>query len=91
MKKKAPPEKRMPTFKTDKEAERFVDTADLTEFDLSGFKPTQFEFERKDARVNMRLPEQLLSALKERAKQRGIPYQRFIREALERAVTPPRN
>lgn len=80
----------MPAFRSDREAERFVESADLTQYDLSTFKPTQFEFERKDARVNMRLPEQLLSALKERAKQRGIPYQRFIRETLERAVSPPR-
>lgn len=90
MKRKTPLKKRMPVLKSDEEAERFVDTADLTQYDLSTFKPMQFEFERKDARVNMRLPEQLLAALKERAKQRRIPYQRFIREALERAVLPPR-
>ena len=34
----------------------------------------------------MRLPQQLLDAVKEEAKRRGIPYQRFIREALERAT-----
>jgi predicted DNA binding CopG/RHH family protein len=34
----------------------------------------------------MRLPETLLKAVKERAQARGIPYQRFIREALEQAV-----
>jgi predicted DNA binding CopG/RHH family protein len=32
------------------------------------------------------MPEGLLKAVKERAKQRGIPYQRFIRETLERAL-----
>lgn len=90
MKKKTLLKKRMPVLKSDKEAERFVETADLTQYDLSAFKPTQFEFERKDARVNMRLPEQLLASLKEHAKRRRIPYQRFIREALERAVSPPR-
>ncbi len=79
--------KKIPTFKTDREAERFIDTADLSDYDLSGARPVRFEFEKKDARVNMRLPKPLLDALKERAKQRGIPYQRFIREALERAVT----
>ena len=36
--------------------------------------------------MNMRLPESLLKAVKERAAKRGIPYQRFIREALEEAV-----
>jgi predicted DNA binding CopG/RHH family protein len=35
----------------------------------------------------MRLPAQLLAALKDKAKQRGIPYQRFIREALEQAIS----
>ena len=79
--------KKIPTFKTDREAERFIDTTDLSDYDLSGARPVRFEFEKKDARVNMRLPKPLLDALKERARQRGIPYQRLIREALERAVT----
>jgi predicted DNA binding CopG/RHH family protein len=79
--------KPLPVLRTDEEAERFVEEADLTEYDLSGFKPVQFEFEKKAARVNMRLPETLLAAVKERARARGIPYQRFIREALERAVS----
>jgi len=79
--------KKIPTFRTDRQAERFIDTADLSDYDLSGAQPVRFEFEKKNARVNMRLPQPLLDALKERAKQRGIPYQRFIREALERAVT----
>lgn len=78
--------KKIPAFKTDKQAEAFVDTADLTQYDLSGAKPMRFEFERKAARVNMRLPEPLLGAVKKSAKERGIPYQRFIREALEQAV-----
>ncbi len=34
----------------------------------------------------MRLPEPLLAAVKQRARARGIPYQRFIREVLEQAV-----
>lgn len=42
--------KKLPVLKTDEEAARFVETADLTEYDLSDFKPTRFEFE-KDARV----------------------------------------
>lgn len=79
--------KKIPTLRTDQEAERFVDTADLSDYDLSGAQPVRFEFEKKSARVNMRLPQLLLDALKERAKQRGIPYQRFIRDALEKAVT----
>ena len=78
--------KKLPILKTDAQAERFVEAADLAEYDLSGFRPVRFEFEKKDARLNMRLPEPLLTALKARAKKRGIPYQRLVREALERAV-----
>jgi len=78
--------KKMPALRTDEEAEHFVETADLSEYDLSGFKPVHFEFAKKDERVNMCLPGDLLAAVKEKARMRGLPYQRFIREALERAV-----
>ncbi len=79
--------KTIPAFETDEEAERFVDTADLTQYDLSGAQPVQFEFERKDAQINMRVPRPLLDAVKASARARGIPYTRFIREVLEQAVT----
>ncbi len=79
--------KKIPTFATDEAAERFVATADLTAYNLSGFRPVRFEFAKKDARLNMRLPVALLNAVKARAKVRGIPYQRLIRETLEQAIT----
>jgi predicted DNA binding CopG/RHH family protein len=75
-----------PPIKTDEAAERFIDQADLTRFDLSRFRSMNFEFEKKTARVNMRLPEPLLRAVKAKAQTRGIPYQRLIREAIERAL-----
>jgi predicted DNA binding CopG/RHH family protein len=78
--------KKIPVFRTEEEAERFVAEADLADYDLSQFKPVRFEFEKKAARVNIRLPETLLNAVKARAEARGIPYQRFIREALEQAM-----
>ena len=78
--------KKVPTFKTDKEAERFVDTADLSKYDLSGLKPVRFEFEKKNAQLNMRVPKALLEAVKKHSSARGIPYTRFIREAVESAL-----
>ena len=78
--------KKIPTFKTDAEAEHFVDTADLSEYDLSGLTPVRFEFEKKTAQLNMRLPKSLLEAVKKRSSARGIPYTRFIREAVEMAL-----
>ena len=82
--------KAIPTFKTDREAEDFVATADLTAYDLSGGHFMRFEMKRKDKSVNLRLPEQLLEAVRSRAQDAGIPYQRFIRLALERAVQGPK-
>lgn len=78
--------KPLPGLTSDEEAERFVERADLTEYDLTRFQPARFEFERKTTQVNLRMPEGLLKAVKARARKRGIPYQRFIRETLERAL-----
>lgn len=78
--------KKFPRFETDEEAERFVDEADLSEYDFSGFKPMRFEIKRKDKQINIRMPEDMLDAVKARAKERNIPYQRFIREAIEQAL-----
>jgi predicted DNA binding CopG/RHH family protein len=82
--------KPIPTFKTDKQAEDFVANADLTDYDLSGGEVVRFELKRKDKSVNLRLPAQLLEAVQNRAKRVGVPYQRFIRMALERALHDPK-
>jgi predicted DNA binding CopG/RHH family protein len=78
--------KPIPDFKTDRAAEDFVAEADLTQYDLSGFQPVQFEFEKKGAQLNMRVPKPLLDAVKDRAKARGVPYTRYIRQLMERDV-----
>ena len=78
--------KRFPDFKSDEEAEQFVADADLSGYDFSDFRPTRFEYAKKTARINMRLSEALLDAVKQQAAARGLPYQRFIREVLEQAV-----
>lgn len=81
-----PSPKSVPVLTTDAEAEAFLDQ-DLSGLDFSQFKPLRFESLPKSARLTMRLPEPLIAALKAKAKARGIPYQRLIREALEREVT----
>jgi predicted DNA binding CopG/RHH family protein len=78
--------KTFPKLKTDKEAENFVRDADLTEYDFSGFKSMKFEFAHKSARINMRLPEDLLEQIKKIADRRAIPYTRLIRQILEAVV-----
>ena len=78
--------KKLPAFKSDRAAEQFVDKADLSQYDLSGGEFVRFELKPKDKSVNLRLPGQLLDAVRSRAKRAGLPYQRFIRMALEEAV-----
>ena len=78
--------KPIPTFKTDSEAEEFVAKADLSDYDLSGGQIVRFEMRPKDKAVSLRLPEKLLDAVRGAAKRQGVPYQRFIRMAVESAL-----
>lgn len=77
--------RKVPEFQSDEEAAAFLEQ-DLSDLDFAQFKPKHFEFERKTAQINMRLPKSLLDAVRERSAARGIPYTRFIREALEKAL-----
>ena len=77
--------RRVPRLRTDEEAEAFLDQ-DLSDLDFSQFKAGQLEYERKDARLTMRLPQPMLDAVKQQARARGIPYQRLVREAIEKAL-----
>ena len=80
--------KKLPSLRSDEAAEDFVENADLTDYDLSDMRMTRFEFQRKSERVNMRLPRQLLDAVRASAAKARVPYQRFIRQVLEAAVHP---
>jgi len=78
--------KPLPSLRSDEEAEAFVASADLTDYDLSAMRMVQFEFHPKSERVNMRLPKPLLDAVKVAAERAGMPYQRYIRHVLEGAT-----
>jgi predicted DNA binding CopG/RHH family protein len=81
--------KKVPHFKTDEEAEAFLEQ-DLTDYLHPGnFKPMHFEIRPKDTSVNLRLSVGLLDAVRANAKREGVPYQRYIRHILERAVSEP--
>lgn len=74
--------KRVPEFKTDAEAEAFLEK-DLSGLDFKQFKPMRFEIAQKDAALNMRIPAVLLDAVRAKAKSQGIPYARYVRMVLE--------
>lgn len=82
--------KPLPPLRSDEEAEQFVETADLSEYDLSRFKPMRFEIAQKDAALNMRLPAALMDAVKAKAKAAGVPYSRYVRMVLEADVARSR-
>jgi predicted DNA binding CopG/RHH family protein len=78
--------KRVPRLRTDDEAEAFLDQ-DLSEYlRPEHMVPLHYEVRPKSRSVNLRLSEELLAAVKARARQEGIPYQRLIRLALEQAL-----
>ena len=75
--------KKVPRFKTDQEAEQFLDR-DLTDYlNLKNFTPVTFELLPKTKQINLRFSEPLLNAVRKRAEQEGISYQKFIRRAVE--------
>ncbi len=84
--------KQFPTFASDAEAERFVETADLSQYDLmAGALPRDVWFARaeelyKDARITLRLPQAVVDAHKAKAAARRMPYQRLMRLQLQKAL-----
>jgi len=77
--------RKVPRLRTDEEAEAFL-MQDLSDLDMSQFKRHHFEFEKKQAQVNMRVPQSLLDSVKDKAKALGIPYTRYIRMLMEQDV-----
>lgn len=77
--------RRIPEMTTDKEAEAFLDQ-DLSDLDMARFQPVNWEMQSKSARITMRVPQGLVDALKAKAEARGVPYQRLIREAIEKVI-----
>ncbi|MGA2409680.1 MAG: CopG family antitoxin [Candidatus Binataceae bacterium] len=79
--------KKFPVLKSDKEAEKFL-TQDLSDYINTGnLKPFPFEYRPKQKSVNLRISEELLNAVQAEARRLGIPYQRYIRQALEAAIS----
>ena len=65
--------KKVPVFKSDKEAEKCLDK-DLSDFiNLKNFPKVSFEFQPKTKKVNIRFPEKLLDAVPKEAERKGIP------------------
>ncbi len=60
---------------------------DLTSlFDLPGWKKVNFELKPKNKTVTLRMSEDLLEAIKEKAELEGLDYQKWIRNSLEESL-----
>jgi predicted DNA binding CopG/RHH family protein len=78
--------KKLPVLKSDRAAEKFLDQ-DLSDYlSADNLAPYPFEYRPKQKLVNLRISEELLSAVQTAARRRGLPYQRYIRRALEVAL-----
>ena len=85
-----PAKKTIPTFQTDEEAEKFVDTADLSEYDLSGFKKVHFEFksieESTDGLPNDFDRPRLRSAINDLNAGKGTQHELVEKMTLDKAI-----
>ena len=79
--------KKLPKFKSDKEAEQFLEQ-DLTDYiDPKKAQRVTFEFLPKTEKVNLRFPAELLSEVRKKANKEGMSYQKYIRLAVEESLT----
>tara|TARA_R110002020_G_scaffold78672_3_gene197689 strand:+ start:262 stop:522 length:261 start_codon:yes stop_codon:yes gene_type:complete len=70
--------KPMPHFATDEEAERFVDEADLSEYDLSGFKPMKISQDNPNSVYSLRMPSELFYRIDRRASELNISIDEYL-------------
>ncbi|MCB8837296.1 CopG family antitoxin [Aurantimonas sp. VKM B-3413] len=76
--------KPMPQFATDEEAERFVDEADLSEYDLSGFKPVKMSRRSDNSTYSISMPSELLYRIDDRARSRNISIDEYILDLIRK-------
>jgi predicted DNA binding CopG/RHH family protein len=78
--------RKLPALRSDKEAEELLDR-DLSDYiTAENLEPFPFEYRPKRKSVNLRISDDLLRAVRAAARRRGMPYQRYIRQALELAL-----
>jgi len=78
--------KKFPALKSDKAAEDLLSKDLSTYIAAENMAPFPFEYRPKQKSVNLRISDELLKAVRTAARRRGIPYQRYIRQALELAL-----
>ena len=78
--------KSWPTLPTDEAAVKFVDEADLSEFDWSRAVPVTMEFRKKNGQLNVCMSEDELTKIRAAADREGMPLSRFVRLMIARGM-----
>ena len=55
-------------------------------FSSSGWKKIKFELKPKNKSITIRISEEMLEAIKEKANDEGLDYQKWIRSSIEDAL-----
>jgi len=81
--------KKIPNFKNEKEEQEFWQTHDSSEYlDWSRAKPVKFANLKKSTKtISLRLPADMLEALKVKANAMDIPYQSLIKIFLQKELS----
>ncbi|WP_107668659.1 CopG family antitoxin [Cyanothece sp. BG0011] len=78
--------KRLPNMNSDQDVENLLDQ-DLSDYlNADNFSPVTFEQFNKNESIKLDISSELLNAVKEASKQKGMNEQAFITEAIEQAL-----
>ena len=78
----------LPKFKNEDEERDFWDNIDLSEyFERSDFKRVVFPNLKPTKRlISIRLPDDLIDEVKQKAKKHDVPYQQLIRQYIQQGL-----
>lgn len=79
-----------PTLPTDEAAAKFVEQADLSEYDWSKAITVSMELRKKDSQLNIRMPGNELAKVRAAADREGVPLSRFVRLMIARGMESPK-
>ena len=79
---------KVPKFKNEEEERKFWKKVDLSaHFEASDFKRVSFpNLKPTSSPISIRIPDYLLNRVKEKANERGVPYQSLIKDYIRKGT-----
>jgi hypothetical protein len=75
--------KPIPVFKTDEQLAAFVETADLSEYDLSGFRPVSFRIATDVEDLLLHIPPQTWKKIQEKSEMLHVSKETLISQWID--------